>query len=188
MKNISRRNISGFTLIELLVVVLIIGILSAIAVPMYEKSTRKAHFVQVQTTLNTLMRDIDVYTMENGYDTADIQNLSDSMNCNSYNYNWDFHLCNRDEGSYWTNGGGGTIHLSFQPKSNLFVTSSGKDVYSFTKKMGEPWTWSNAGHSAWGQMVKEDNETLQLFCEWWIKMGGKAVSGAAKTLTDAHCK
>ena len=182
-------NKRGFTLIELLVVVLIIGILTAAAVPMYEKASRKAQFVQVQTTLNAIMRDIDVYTMENGYDTHDFLNLVRSVPCNSSWYNWDFHGCVRDEGSYWTtSGGNGKIHLSFQPKASLFVTSTGKDVYSFTKSMTTPWTWTNGGHQAWGTMVNTDNETVQLFCEWWIKTGGKPVSGAAKTLTDASCK
>ncbi len=56
----------GFTLIELLVVVLIIGILSAVALPQYTKAVAKSRFVQLQMAGKSLKDAMEVYYMTNG--------------------------------------------------------------------------------------------------------------------------
>ena len=57
----------AFTLIELLVVVLIIGILSAIALPQYQKTVHKARMAEVAIRMKALERAVDLYVLENGF-------------------------------------------------------------------------------------------------------------------------
>ncbi len=66
MKNRSTGRLGGFTLIELLVVVLIIGILSAVALPQYTKTAAKSRFVQLQMAGKSLKDAMEVYYIANG--------------------------------------------------------------------------------------------------------------------------
>ena len=69
----------GFTLIELLVVVLIIGILSAVALPQYTTAVAKSRAAEGLTNIKALFRAQQLYHMSNGVYTDKISELDFSL-------------------------------------------------------------------------------------------------------------
>ena len=66
----------AFTLIELLVVVLIIGILSAIALPQYEKAVMKSRTAEVKTMMRAMANGTNLCFLENGSGASECNALS----------------------------------------------------------------------------------------------------------------
>ncbi|MEB3231835.1 MAG: type IV pilin-like G/H family protein [Leptolyngbyaceae bacterium] len=83
-----KNNDEGFTLIELLVVIIIIGILSAIALPSFLNQANKAKESEAKTYVGSMNRGQQAFYTENGKFTSGIDDLGVGIQTGTDNYSY----------------------------------------------------------------------------------------------------
>ncbi len=124
----------GFTLIELLVVVLIIGILAAIALPMYQKAVEKTKIVRLMPTVKAVLDAQERYYLAHGKYAPELEQLdiqvpwsfvskSSSGSGNSVNYNARYSFEDSSISTVMGTAGGGFFILSLpqEPSGCVFA-------------------------------------------------------------------
>jgi len=77
-RRMSRRDAPGFTLIELLIVVAIIGILAAIAIPLFNHMQARARIARAQADVRAMASAISLYSAHYGSLPAALSNITAS--------------------------------------------------------------------------------------------------------------
>jgi len=65
-EDIKMKKNSGFSLVELMIVIVIIGVLAAVAVPIYNNNVMKAKMSEADAALGSIRTQLRVYYGENG--------------------------------------------------------------------------------------------------------------------------
>jgi len=89
VKHLLKKNQNaGFTLIELLVVIIIIGILTAIALPSFLNQTAKSRAAETKTNVGAMNRAQQAYFLERQTFTTDVDELGLSMVNSTDNFDY----------------------------------------------------------------------------------------------------
>ncbi len=122
---ISRRARHGFTLIEILIVVVILGILAAIVIPQFTDAAAEASRSNLQSQLQTLRSQIELYNVQNPATAFDIATVVDATF-------WDRLVQNN--------------YLQTLPKNPL---QNGSTAVGGAAAMGTGWFWNQLGADTW---------------------------------------
>ena len=155
----------GFTLIELLVVVLIIGILSAVALPQYTKAVEKARISEAITNIDYIRKNIELHWLETGGTQESMTPLSDYLELT---------------GGTWESG------VDYKTKNFLYGLDQGiaaddsKGNYSLGYVAG----------NSWSELI-ENIHNDERFCEGYTEYGCqicKSIEKQGFKIPASHCK
>jgi type IV pilus assembly protein PilA len=83
---LQKQACQGFTLIELLVTIVVVGLLSAVALPSYLNQASKARSSEPKAALGTVNRSQQAYRLENNTFSSALSNLDTKLSPKFYTY------------------------------------------------------------------------------------------------------
>jgi prepilin-type N-terminal cleavage/methylation domain-containing protein len=170
----------GFTLVEILVVVLIIGVLSAVALPQYKKAVRKARLAEVASTFHTLNKNFEAYLLNHKFPLTDPHGPSsvDFLQSGADNLEFPISCDSQSDGMCFTKLGGwgflcskslGYCEMWFNTKKKANGTDSSTSWLTDKKTGAAALRWYKiTKDEPWGlDPTNFSGEDLALVCTWW---------------------
>lgn len=103
----------GFTLVELLVVIIIIGILSAIAIPVFMNQRQKAVDSGIKSDLRTIANEVESYYVDNQEYPASLSQTADKVTIPA------------------PAGGGEAVEITVSEATSVYTYTAGTDNESY---------------------------------------------------------
>ena len=116
----------GFTLIELLVVVLIIGILSSVALPQYQKSVDKSRAASIWPLLKTNRQAMDSCLLASGKSSCANDELDIELPQKDCEFSFNRGTCDFMIGALTANNGRAVMWGSYSDRFALGIGDDGK--------------------------------------------------------------